>query len=130
MAKKKAVEVESPQKERYSITVMGKPVPKERPRLFKGRVITPKKTLDYEAKVAKATIEVIKEPMTERGISITIVAYFRTKVHGDADNIAKSILDGMNKVAFTDDRLINELHVYILYVETDAEMRADIEIIG
>lgn len=126
MSKKKEVEEHVPV--RYSITVLGKPVPKERPRMFKGRVVTPKKTLDYEKKVANATKEIISNPITTRGISVTIVAYFKNKVHGDADNIAKSILDGMNGVAWTDDRLISELHVYILYVETEKEMRADIEV--
>lgn len=126
MSKKKEVEEHEPV--RYSITVLGKPVPKERPRMFNGRVVTPKKTLDYEKKVANATKEIISSPITTRGISVTIVAYFKNKVHGDADNIAKSILDGMNGVAWTDDRLISELHVYILYVETEKEMRADIEV--
>lgn len=39
---------------------------------------------------------------------------------GDVDNLAKSILDALHGVAFTDDRQVVELHVKKQYAEDDA----------
>ena len=35
----------------------------------------------------------------------------RSKVDGDNDNLAKSVLDALNKLAYRDDRQVVELHV-------------------
>jgi Holliday junction resolvase RusA-like endonuclease len=36
---------------------------------------------------------------------------YKSSLRGDIDNYAKTILDGLNKVAWTDDRLIQELRI-------------------
>ena len=100
-----------------------RPLSKGRPRFVRktGHTYTPKTTLDYEKEVAqlyngpkfaegpiwvsltfdqyKTTIE-IKEMNTETTSS---------KLRGDIDNYAKSILDALNGVAFTDDKQIMRL---------------------
>jgi crossover junction endodeoxyribonuclease RusA len=106
--------------------VPGKPQAKQRPRVGKGgRIYTPRETADYEAHVAQAwrladgeiipkdtavrvelyvskdSVEVVIEPAPNR----------RHTARADLDNIAKSILDGLNKVAFEDDRQVAELLV-------------------
>lgn len=89
------------------IVIPGRPVPKARPRLGKGgHVYTPARTKQYEELVAWKTKEVIKEPFTGN-IAIYIKVYVKNNVFPDLDNIAKSILDGMNKVAYHDDKQVS-----------------------
>ena len=106
----------------YEITVPGKPVGKERPRLGRnGRAFTPAKTRQYESKVAKCGVEVIHEPFRERGVSITVECYFSSKVHSDIDNVVKAAMDGLNGIAYEDDRLVDELHGFVYYCEKGEE---------
>lgn len=94
-------------KEVIKIVVPGRPVPKARPRLGKrGNVYTPTRTKQYEELVAWKTKEVIKEPFTGN-IAVYIKVYVKNNVFPDLDNIAKSILDGMNKVAYHDDKQVS-----------------------
>lgn len=106
--------------------VPGKPQAKQRPRVGKGgRIYTPRETAEYEAKVGmsfrlaegtpipkevavrveihvwKDKVEVVVEPAPDR----------RHTARADLDNIAKSVLDGLNGVAFEDDRQVAELLV-------------------
>jgi crossover junction endodeoxyribonuclease RusA len=106
--------------------ILGKPQAKQRPRVGKGgRIYTPRETAEYEAHVAhswhaadgaciprdtavrvelyvsKDKVEVVIEPAPDR----------RHTAKADLDNIAKSVLDGLNGVAFEDDRQVAELLV-------------------
>jgi Holliday junction resolvase RusA-like endonuclease len=92
------------------ITVPGKPVGKERPRLGKGRVYTPAKTRDYEDTVgwaAKAAMG--RTPILTGPVGLTIICYFSNKTLGwhvnkpDADNLIKALADGMNGIVYKDD---------------------------
>lgn len=106
----------------YEVIVPGKPIGKQRPRLARnGRAFTPKETRDYETKIAKAGAKVITEPFRERGVSVTVECYFSNKVHSDIDNVIKSAMDGLNGVAYEDDRLVDELHGYIYYCDKGDE---------
>lgn len=122
---------------RHLITfiVDGAAVPKQRPRISGRRAYTPKKTRDYEERVrnafrssyhdavpvyqngvpVRAYIEVIvpipkswsnrKHIAAERG---EIVPTAKT---GDLDNIAKSILDALNMLAYEDDSQVTTLTI-------------------
>jgi Holliday junction resolvase RusA-like endonuclease len=114
---------------KLTIEVPGNPVPKGRPRFSRGRVFTPKKTSDYEAIVAIAASNamkaagvtktselvevtvtaVIEIPKSYRGKKRTDALFGRTAPLPDIDNLAKSILDGMNRVVWDDDRLVVKL---------------------
>ncbi len=102
-----------------------RPLAKERPRATRtGHVYTPKRTADYEKAVAKAytgpmfdashTIEV-SLVFTLKGTTITVTATknpdHKSSLKGDVDNYVKSILDGLNGVAWEDDKQIIELTV-------------------
>lgn len=105
------------------ITVKGDPVGKGRPRFTKqGRTYTPKKTKEYETRVRLAWIEA-GGPYLDGNIDVHINAYFKmpsgwsrkkmTEMEGkpcgkkpDADNILKSILDGLQGAAFEDDKQV------------------------
>lgn len=96
----------------YSVHIHGKAVPKGRPRFTRsGHVYTPKTTKDWEAKVKAAWVE--KYPDVKLTLPLQCWIYV-TGAHvakKDVDNLAKSILDGLNGVAFNDDSQVYELHV-------------------
>lgn len=120
-------------------TVPGKPVGKQRPRFsrtFTGiRTYTPRKTQEYENLVRISYRAVSKEKL-KGAISATIYGYFEPPksiskkqreqmLKGDisyikkidSDNLAKSILDALNGVAYDDDSQVCLLVVQKLYGE-------------
>jgi len=109
------------------ITIPGRPVPKGRPRLgYRGRkayVYTPQETKDYESIVSFVASAVCRKPM-EGDVEAILTLYFNPNAKGitksgrrqkmtipDVDNCAKAVLDGLNKVAFKDDRQVAKLIV-------------------
>ena len=81
------------------LTIPGEAVPKGRPRFNRktGTLYTPKETKVYEdcvALVAKASRASYTKDIA---LAVQIVIYTAKKSVGDADNIAKSVLDGLQK---------------------------------
>jgi len=91
-----------------TFVIPGHPVPKMRPRLGKnGNVYTPKETRVYEQIVSWAGRQVFKNPY-DGPVSLQVKVYL-TAVRGDLDNYIKSIQDGLNRVAWRDDRQVTKL---------------------
>lgn len=117
---------------KISFFVPGKPRGKGRPRFFKGHAVTDSKTREYEtlvgdrAQVAmndlarcvglKQADEVVGQPCDVDVVAFFAVPKSYSKVKRecalnqvlrpnkpDADNIVKTVLDGMNGIAFSDD---------------------------
>lgn len=132
-------------------TVPGKPVGKQRPRFSRTctgvRTYTPRKTQEYEDLVRISYRQVSKEKL-KGAISATIYGYFEPPrsiskkqreqmLKGDisyikkidSDNLAKSILDALNGVAYDDDAQVCLLIVQKLYAET-ARVEVVLEEIG
>ena len=126
-------------------TVLGEPVAKERARVYSGRAFTPKRTKAYEEQVAWEYKKQKGKFYAEDAVKVKIELYFAppkriTKKElekistgqaiytgkKDIDNIAKSILDGLNGVAYIDDRQVIELSISKQY--TLEQTRAEIEI--
>lgn len=105
-------------------TVPGKPKGKARPRFANGAAYTDKGTREYEQQVTWAFMEATNGEALDLDapISLSIYARFKpnkgdskrtvaNKVMGllvpakkpDVDNVAKIIMDGLNKVAYNDD---------------------------
>lgn len=131
-----------------SFTVEGTAVPKQRPRISRGRAYTPKRTKDYEGRVlnefrssysgfypafgkdvpVRICISVIQEipkswskKKRARAESGEVVPLSR---NGDVDNIAKSILDALNGFAYEDDCQVTTLIITKQYgVNPCAEVR-------
>lgn len=123
---------------KITFTIPGEPYGKGRPRFTKtGRIYTPKKTADYERIVKREYLSQAKAQKLEGAISATIkatctVAKSETKKNRllklagkifptkkpDCDNIAKTVLDALNTIAYKDDSQVVELHVYKRYGET------------
>lgn len=119
-----------------SIFVPGKPFAKERPRLGgAGRVYTPGKTLSYEAKIGNLWSIKYQDLMVGH-LELYLWCYFpvpeaasRIKkeqmlagnifpaTSKDWDNISKIVCDGLNLIAYHDDRQIAEAHVFKRYSE-------------
>ncbi|MBR5276802.1 MAG: RusA family crossover junction endodeoxyribonuclease [Bacteroidaceae bacterium] len=116
-----------------TITILGKPMSKGRPRFGNGFTYTPKKTIEYENLVRLAWMQSGAEKLSGY-ISASVYAYFpipksvskkkRAEMCGgfyakkpDCDNIAKIVLDALNGVAYDDDSQIVMLSVIKRYSE-------------
>lgn len=113
-----------------SYDYVGEVVPKQRPRVGKGgRMYTPPETVKFERAIAKwgkaqgmvpvhfplevsiaVSDQTDDETLVEHSTSGLV---FNTK--RDLDNQVKAILDGLNKVAYADDRQIVRLHASRAY---------------
>lgn len=114
--------------------VPGEPTGKGRPRVFKtngiSRAVTPQKTLNYENLVKWIVGETMQTKQLTGEIEADIKAYYSIpksmtkknrqlieegKLHPtkkpDLDNVAKIILDSLNKIAFDDDSQVVKLIV-------------------
>lgn len=107
--------------------VLGRPVPKQRPRMGKGKAFTAQLTKDYEKTVgwyARAAM-MSREPL-QGPVAATIDVYHKNKM--DCDNMAKSILDGLNGICYLDDDQVVELLVRKHTVSKKNDERAEVEI--
>lgn len=117
----------------YEFEVIGDIVGKERPRVntYTNMIYTPTRTKDYEKLIQQYFL--IKYPNHEilaNRISVEIIAYMKIPKNTskkkkeemldgiisptkkpDIDNIAKSILDALNKFVFEDDNQVSKISV-------------------
>jgi crossover junction endodeoxyribonuclease RusA len=108
----------------HTIVIQGRPVPKGRPRLGRrGRVFTPEKTLIAEASIRDAWdgplfegSVAIRVLFNDTTTEVTVIEYdgTKSKLRGDLDNYVKTLMDGLNGVAWTDDKQVH-------YVEATKE---------
>lgn len=93
-------------------TVAGRPVPKGRPRFGRGRVYTPAITRAWEEQVGWAYKQV-GGPCHAGQVEVTL--FFRASTWpGDLDNLQKSVLDGLQGLAWADDRQVRVLHAALV----------------
>lgn len=104
---------------------------------------TPAKTREYEATVSRMYSGPMYDGVVRVGIEAVFPvprSYSRRKAgecygmpythKSDADNIAKSILDGMNGRAFRDDSMVADLHVTKRYAAPGEEAGVIVEVSG
>lgn len=119
-------------------TIPGEPVGKGRPRFSSAgghvRSFTPAKTARYENLVTMAFNEKFPDHIPNAGVvSLTVFAYFpvpkswskKKKASAnwvtkkpDIDNVLKSVMDGLNGVAWTDDAHVAKISAYKKYSDT------------
>jgi Holliday junction resolvase RusA-like endonuclease len=126
-------------------TIYGEPVAKGRPRFTKrGIAYTPQKTSNYENLVKLSYLEIPREKyLNGEQLQAEIIAFFsipkskpkklqlkmlsgevRHTKRPDLDNIAKSVLDSLNGIAYNDDSQIVTLSVSKYYsLEPRTEIR-------
>ena len=122
----------------YEFEVIGNIVGKQRPRIntYTYNVYTPNKTKDYEEYIQQNfKIKYPNHKLLEGRISIEIIEIpkstskkkYEEMLNGsisptkkpDIDNIAKSILDALNKFVFKDDNQVTKLTVEKKYSEVE-----------
>ena len=128
----------------YKFTVSGTPIAKARPKFRMvttkmgktfGTAYTPKKSVNFETSVHMAfTVTHGAVVPTELGVKLFIRAYFlppkaapkykKKEIEQglvpvlkkpDIDNVAKSVLDALNTIVYTDDKLVYRLSVEKFY---------------
>ena len=114
--------------ERVMFVVPGRPHGKRRPRVtMRGRkaiVYTPRESREYEQRVAWEAKAAGARPV-DGPVGVRIICVTSRRNRPDLDNAAKSILDGLNGVAYADDSQVVELHVYAMTGEPE---RVEVEI--
>lgn len=96
-----------------SLSIPGEPVSKERPRTVNGHTYTPQKTLDHEAMIKDIwNLKVRKwNPMGR----FHVMLEFRVeRDNKDIDNMIKTVLDALNKLAWDDDRQVQRITAWKL----------------
>lgn len=115
--------------------IAGKVQAKQRPRFTGKFVYTPKQTIEYENWVKTTYLDKYRgQPVFENALKVKIIAYYEVPksaskkkklqmlhneifptIKPDTDNIAKSILDSLNGIAFLDDKQVVKLEVEKYY---------------
>lgn len=93
------------------ILISGEPVPAARPRFGGGHAYQPKRNAEYRQRIQTAARAAMKGSAPMTGAIEANVKLFRrfkptARNYGDCDNHAKALFDGMNQIAFEDDRQI------------------------
>lgn len=131
-----------------NFTIPGKAQAKQRPKFnrFSGRAYTPKQTVEYENWVKTCYFEKYRgQKPLEKPLKVKIIAYYEVPksaskkkklqmlhneifptIKPDTDNIAKSILDSLNGIAYLDDKQAVKLEVEKYYA-TSANVAVMIE---
>ena len=100
----------------FELIVAGEPVPKARPRVTRtGHAYTPQKTKDAEARIVLAWRKKFKTAKTIAPIKVEVSFYLKRpkgrvpeipQKRPDVDNLAKTVLDALNGVAYEDDKQV------------------------
>ena len=94
-------------------TVPGPPVSKQRPRTdtrgLRPRTYTPKKTTDAEEAVGWAYRGVAHGPVDATSRFGLALIFSVDQLTRDTDNMVKLVMDGLNHVAYADDRQVDEV---------------------
>ena len=118
---------------KFSVDIPFKPVSKGRPRFTGSKVYTPKRTKTFENIVGTITRAKMCERRVKKlsgAVYILVKFVFKTNnkslfgcsdytTTNDIDNLLKALFDGLNKVAFIDDRQITQVVAYKVWGETD-----------
>ena len=108
----------------FSFSIPGRPRPKGRPRVSaRGFVYTDSTTREYEKHVGNSYKEAegplfegsvcVVVKLTTKGAEVTISDIEeKSGLRSDIDNLVKSILDGLNGIAFKDDKQVLILKAY------------------
>ena len=131
---------------KINFIIQGKVQAKQRPRFNRKFAYTPRETVAYENWVKTCYLEKYKgQRPLEKPLKVKIIAYYDIPkstskkkqqqmlnneifptVKPDTDNIAKSILDSLNKIAYLDDKQVVKLEVE-KYYSTNANVAVMIE---
>lgn len=101
-----------------SFTVMGEPRSKQRPRVTQRGTYTPKETLEAEARIRNAWRE-LGVSKFQYQVIVRLDFYNGNKRRRDIDNMAKLVLDALNREAFDDDYQVVGVNMYKFFTDSD-----------
>ncbi len=102
-----------------TVTIPGRPVPKDRPRVVRGNTYTPAATVAAEHRIALLARAAGARPI-ECPVAVRAEFVFKDgRARADIDNLAKLVLDALNGVAFKDDRQVVSLEATIYRGQKD-----------
>jgi len=99
-------------------TVMGEPRSKQRPRVTQRGTFTPKETLEAEKRVRDGW-RIAGEPKFDYQVIVDLRFYNGNKRRRDIDNMAKLVLDALNKEAFDDDYQVVGVNMYKFFTDPE-----------
>ena len=88
--------------ESITFTVWGNPLPMPRPRVTERGAYIPRRVHDWKAAIA-AVYRQLDGPMYDGPVSIVMHFYRKTAHRVDIDNLAKSVMDGLEGYAYQND---------------------------
>jgi len=96
------------------IVVPGTPVPKARARVVGKRAYTPERTKRQEKRIRDHAFVAMQEGRIKKmaGVVRVDIEIVQKGRRGDLDNHAKTCCDAMNNMVYTDDVVIDDLHVW------------------
>lgn len=123
--------------ETRTVTIKDRPVPKGRPRVFRGHAVTPRRTQQAEEQIQAmyrfqnlgaepftGPVEVhcifcmpIAKTRSKRKKELAAQGWLRCTVRPDLDNLVKLVLDALNGIAYADDAQIVRIHAFKKYSE-------------
>lgn len=110
-----------------SFVVPGAPVPKERPRFFRGHAFTPPRTRQYEKLVRERAVLAGLQKWDGQ-VHISMFFYLPDARRRDGGNMAKAIEDALNGVAYGDDSQIVSC-VWCIAIDRE-NPRAEVRLVG
>jgi len=91
--------------------VEGNPIPKARSRVVNGHSYTPGATRAAEARITHAARQAGARPRSDP-VSVTMRFFRGDARRCDLDNLAKTVLDALNRVAFLDDSQVVQVYAW------------------
>jgi crossover junction endodeoxyribonuclease RusA len=112
------------------IVIPGRPVPAVR-MTQRGKFVKPQaqRYLDYKESVGWAGRTVIKSPISKQHeASVAMKFFLYGRRTPDIDNLIKAILDGLNGIAWEDDRQVVNVSAWRFVTLSREKERAEVEI--
>lgn len=101
-----------------SFVVMGEPRSKQRPRVTQRGTFTPKETIEAEKRVRNAW-RALGVSKFEHQVIVHLGFYNGNKRRRDIDNMAKLILDALNREAFDDDYQVVGVNMFKVFTDKE-----------
>lgn len=103
---------------RVEFVIPGHVIGKGRPRFGKGHVYTPEQTRSMEEYIGWLAKGCFPEPW-DGAVAMKLTMYYRSDARPDIDNVEKAILDGLQKIAYHNDKQVYAVTKEIIMSENE-----------
>ena len=110
-----------------SFIVPGEPIGTARPRVTRNGTFTPKASRDAQDRVGAAFLDAYPAHRPSIGAAYVRARFYRaTAYRRDIDNLVKTVLDGLNGLAYVDDYQVQDLKVKVILKAPRTEARTEV----